>query len=144
MEIDPIHAAAMTDKKRGLGCRFTANLRVTASVRKFFFQYCAGRDACRAAFHCRIIAHLPHYRTLKLGRNIIVTSRSCDITSLFRRLPYDALLKHLTFPPFRYPLFWSSRMNVDISRDFETQGDWKWCGRKRCFALKMQDLSITM
>ena len=27
--IDPIHAAAMTDKKRGLGCRFTANLRVS-------------------------------------------------------------------------------------------------------------------
>ena len=27
-DIDPIHAAAMTDKKRGLGCRFTANLRI--------------------------------------------------------------------------------------------------------------------
>ena len=27
--IDPIHAAAMTDKKRGLACRFTANLRVS-------------------------------------------------------------------------------------------------------------------
>ena len=27
--IDPIHAAAMTDKKRGLGGRFTANLRVS-------------------------------------------------------------------------------------------------------------------
>ena len=27
--IDPIHAAAMTDKKRGLVCRFTANLRVS-------------------------------------------------------------------------------------------------------------------
>ena len=27
--IDPIHAAAMTDKKRGLGCRFNANLRVS-------------------------------------------------------------------------------------------------------------------
>ena len=27
--IDPIHAAAMTNKKRGLACRFTANLRVS-------------------------------------------------------------------------------------------------------------------
>ena len=27
--IDPIHAAAMTDKKIGLGGRFTANLRVS-------------------------------------------------------------------------------------------------------------------
>ena len=27
--IDPIHAAAMTDKKRGLGGRFSANLRVS-------------------------------------------------------------------------------------------------------------------
>ena len=29
LDIDPIHAAAMTDKKRGLGDRFTANLRVS-------------------------------------------------------------------------------------------------------------------
>ena len=29
LSIDPIHAAAMTDKKRGLACRFTANLRVS-------------------------------------------------------------------------------------------------------------------
>ena len=27
--IDPIHAAAMTDKKRGLGCSFTANVHVS-------------------------------------------------------------------------------------------------------------------
>ena len=30
--IDPIHAAAMTDKKRGLACRFTANLRVSTKM----------------------------------------------------------------------------------------------------------------
>ena len=28
-DIDTIHAAAMTYKKRGLACRFTANLRVS-------------------------------------------------------------------------------------------------------------------
>ena len=30
--IDPIHAAAMTDKKRGLACRFTAKLRVSTYI----------------------------------------------------------------------------------------------------------------
>ena len=29
LSIDPIHAAAMTDKKRGLTCRFTANVRIS-------------------------------------------------------------------------------------------------------------------